>query len=558
MKSKWQEYRSSLIPITITAFLAHGFLLIASGTWWDDWVYADKNWEYMLDVCKQSSLPLHAYINGFLWLLPDGFYRIITFFLFLGDALLLYYILKKIPAFEAEDALWIAILFSVIPINDARITWICFGYSLGLFLFLLSFSIGVLWKTFPDKGPRRVIFRLVSLLLLFISYDTESNMAMTPLILFFFYYMDLRDHWKESCCGHRCRQFLISVLKHADYLLAPFVWYFADKMLFPGYGVYSGHSYVVAASLPDIIKRSFLLSGESLKGLLHNYSYMAGKMGLTAALLCLIVLIAITNKKSQPKAENKPAVNKCLGMILLGCTAFYFGVFPYLIKRGQAVESVLILGRDSLLLGIGTAIIIYYAVKLLANFRVKRGILLLIVVLGIAHFNYYYMTWQECYYQQLQLRSEIENNEHIIDNDTFLVMFSNDVVSTHFYQINGNSWRATGTQNRFYMSGINDIQYLIDMDENSWILNAYCMRDYDYKDKTIDGIIFVDYHPAGSKVILKEKAYELFKKEEFEKWIDTAADIKYVPLSETDSDYIVDLFKEGNLTRDMLYNSYSK
>ena len=132
--------------LTIVYVLGHSFLLMATGRWWDDWVYADKNWDYLLEVFMQSSLPLHAFINAGLWILPDGFYRIITFFLFYVGGIFVFLILKKLEFITKEECFWIVALYYVIPINDARITWICYGYSLGLFVYWTSFYLSTIWK----------------------------------------------------------------------------------------------------------------------------------------------------------------------------------------------------------------------------------------------------------------------------------------------------------------------------------------------------------------------------------------------------------------------------
>ena len=81
-KSRIYTTYKHLLLIFIVYVLSQGFLLVATGRWWDDWCYADKDWEHMYEVFRQASLPLEAYINAGLWLLPDNFYKIIVFALF--------------------------------------------------------------------------------------------------------------------------------------------------------------------------------------------------------------------------------------------------------------------------------------------------------------------------------------------------------------------------------------------------------------------------------------------------------------------------------------------
>lgn len=109
------DKHSHLFWISIVYLLTHGFLLIATGRWWDDWVYADKNWEYLYEVMLQSSNPLLAFLDASTWLFPDGFYRILVFAWFYIGTVTLYFIFRKM-------ALW----------DDKT--------SFGLFCFILQFQ----------------------------------------------------------------------------------------------------------------------------------------------------------------------------------------------------------------------------------------------------------------------------------------------------------------------------------------------------------------------------------------------------------------------------------
>lgn len=49
-KNKKMQNIKYILGITIAYTLAQGLLLVVSGMWWDDWDYANKNWNYLLEV----------------------------------------------------------------------------------------------------------------------------------------------------------------------------------------------------------------------------------------------------------------------------------------------------------------------------------------------------------------------------------------------------------------------------------------------------------------------------------------------------------------------------
>lgn len=561
MITKYKEniYFRHIFCFTIVYFAAHWFLLVATGRWWDDWVYADKNWDYMLEVFTQSSIPFHAVINAGLWIFPDGFNRILTFIYFYIGAILFYCILRKVNLFSKEACFWITLLYIVIPINDARITWICYGYSLGLFLFWVAFYLGTLWKEYT--GKKRIIIRTLSVFLLMVSFDTESIMLLTLIILFYFYYFELREDWKWKEIRDNIKKLVMAVIHHIDYLVAPIVWYVGSKILFPGYGIYGGHSYIYWDDLKEIIINSPRNAYATFKNIWNSYVNLLGntKVAMIVVLILLIYIACASFRKLKVKSQSGELAEsflKVCGMTLLGIIVFYIGFFPYVVKRNAPIENIYTNGRDTLLLGIGTAVILYYGLRIFLRSKVRQAANIILISVGVFHFNFIYLDWQEAYYQQLQLQHAIAESDEIKNNDTFLIMYKGALLSPTYYQTNGNSWAATGEQTRYYMTTTDMLYGLIEMNEDTWSLNAYGMNEYDYGDKTIDGIIFVDYTDIGKRTLIRQKINELFDKDEFNEWIDDLTNVKYVSLTKEDSDNLLQLYVEGKLNDSVIYEMY--
>lgn len=559
-RNKEDEIFWHIFWISIVYFLAHGFLFIATGRWWDDWVYADKNWGYLLEVFTQSSIPSLAYIDGFLWLFPDGVYRIFVFVIFYLGSVLFYHILRKLHFLSLTDCFWIMLFYVTAPVNDARITWICWPYSLGLFMYWSSFYLATMWKEENDK-KRRCVIRFFSIFALFMSFHAESIMILTSLIIGYFLYVDFKDDFVGWTVKDIKRLSLQSI-QYMDYWLAPIIWYFGTKMLYPGYGVYGGHSYVSWGSLWKIIACSPIYVIITLRSLILEYIMLLldAKIFFVSLLFFILLLAIMWRQKKFVSYEGimsfAKVVRQDCWMLLIGGGVFFLGAFPYIVKRNAPLRIIHTGGRDALLLGIGLSILLYYGIKIMFRHKIHIVLSLCVVVLGVIHFNVMYLDWQEAYYQQLQMRHEISHNEEIKRNNTFLVMFKGYKVACSFYQTNGNSWAATGEQTRFFMSGESQLRNLIEMDSDTWFLNAYGMKEYDYTDKYVDGIIFVDYKKIGTKELLRAKWNELFRKEAFDSWIGEIKNIKYVPLTKKESEQLISLFIDKKLTDETIYRMY--
>lgn len=548
-----------LFWMTVVYVLAHWFIPVSTGIWWDDWVYADHDAAYLMDVMLQSSVPLAGLVDIVIWYVP---YKLLAFLMFYADGILLNQILKSLDLFTEKAAFWISVLFMIIPVNDARITYMCFNYSLGLFCYFLSFYLITRWKR--QEGRKKILTRILSLLLLIPAFNAESIMLMVVLMLLYLYYEELKSGWEWKKIRLNVKKLFLAVFHYIDYLILPIANYFGTKILFPGYGWYGGHSYINWDDLPHTIITSPKYTWLTFISIFKNWwKVITGKpekialyMFVYAAVTGVTVWVLARNKKSvQSEKDNigKTAFHLCLGMLV-----FYLGLFPYIVKRGRGVDVIYTEGRDSLLLGVGTAIITYYLIcffRPLVREAVVRVILVCLTVSGIIYFNNVYLEWEKNHYQQLQIRDEIASNQQILDHNTFIVMYTGTTFSNMFFQTNGNSWVATGEETRFYMTGVNDLERLLQLNEDSWFRNAM-MKEYDYTDKTIDGVIYVNYNTnyMGRATVLKQKWNEFFNRDAFEQWIKESKDITYYPITPEQSDAIIEAYQNGDLTDETLIN----
>ena len=539
--------------LSVIFLFVNWFLLIISGVWWDDWAFYSRNVELVHEVMRQQSLPLEAYILRSVWWLPNGGYRVVVFLLFYFGSLLLYGVLRRTSVFNDQASFWITALYIAAPINDARVTLICYGYSLGLFSFWLAFYLTTLW--YEKTGRTKIILRIITVIVLVFSFNTESNMAMTLIILLWLYYMDLRlltDYWKDL--QGVVKKFIKIVFKYIDYLLVPIVFYFGKHILFPGYGAYQTHNYVDWQSLPEIIRHAPQYVYRTFMNLLKNYNPEEGKkiillVILTAAIIALFILWRgkrINN--SGNKQEQGNSINYLI-LLVLGLIVFCIGLFPYMIVRKGPISTIYVEGRDSMLLGIGIALIIYYSVALVLKDKFHVVVYLIAIILGAIHLNKCYFDFQEDFYYQLQFQKEVASNKDIQTGENLLCILEYPSPCSRFYQLNANSYVATGSLNKFYLQGVKDLKLLIDF--NPLFLGAgYNMWEYNPDNKTLDGIIYINNRPISDGDLLRLKWREIIDSDYFEEWIAASRDIEFVTLSEEESDAIIEAYKNGVLTDD--------
>ena len=539
--------------LTAIFLFANWFLLVISGVWWDDWGLYSHNVENLHEWMRQQSLPLEEYILRSVWWLPNGGYRVVVFFLFYFGSLLLYLTLRKTSVFSDKACFWITALYITVPINDARVTLICYGYSLGLFSFWVAFYLTTLW--YSQEGRTKIFLRIVTVVILVFSYNTESIMAMTMLILFWLYYMDLRlstDYWKDL--QRLFKKTINIVFKYIDYLLAPIVFYFGKHILFPGYGAYQTHNYVDWQSLPQILIQSPRYVYSTFMNVLENYYPEAGQKLILlilfgAVILYLFVLWRREKSIISDVGQERKNDIKYLILFAIGLIVFFIGVFPYVMIRKGAIPTIYVEGRDSMLLGIGTAIILYYGVTIVLKDNFQIITYIAIIILGAIHLNKCYFDFQEDYYHQLQFQKEVASNKDIQTSENLLCILEYPSPCSRFYQLNGNSYAATGRQNKFYFQGTNDLKYLVDF-APLILSERHSMSEYNPDNKTLDGVVFINNYPISNEDILRAKWKEIIDNEGFEEWLAASRDVEYVTLTEAESDTIIEVYKNGILTDD--------
>lgn len=503
--------KRDIIVVSIIYFLSQGFLVVLTGTWWDEKNWFFSTYQQMWDISLQLGKPSSYFIFSFLTIIPELCGRVLIFILFYLSALGVYIIFNQIPFISSQDVLLITALYVIIPINDARALLGVFPYSLGFFLYILGFCLLIILQ--EKYEYRNFLLRMATLVIFFCSFTLNSNLVFYALVLL--YILAFLIEGKK----------IHSFYKFLDFLIIPFVYFIFKNACFPAHGIYEGYNEV---TLEKIVHNIFLTFFECVSAIKNIFS-LWGRYILFAS-LCSFIFLGIyilerkrINNLGVSVKENKgnlPILYRIV-LLVMGVMTLYLGIFPYKIldlsNRYTGVS-----GRSSILIGVGAAISIYALILWVPYEYCRIWMCSLLIICGICHFNYFYLLYQQDYYRQMDIIYELKENKDVLyhkKNILYLSDYEPEISTTRFYTLNSNAAIAFGDQSHFIMHGVKDLVYLENEERMYKFVNEgdYQMKDYEIgKSNEVDAII--SYHDCiGLDETLYLKFLELTDHEKFEK-----------------------------------------
>ena len=534
--------------ITAVYFLAHAFMLILSGCWWDDWTFMTHNLAYINDVAMESGRPEWNLLIPFCWSQPNNG-RILIFFLYYLDALFVYIALKYSKLFNEKESLLITLLFAVFPVNDARLLISNFSYTVGLFFFYLTFMLFVLWNNREDRNKGK-IYRIPLLILFFVSFILNSLLVFYYILFVYLFVLDLKENKEER----KIRKLFGSVLnvlkKYPDFFILPFVYFGFNKTFFPTYGdtfdeynavtvggLLKGLLYIpisVAKMFFDVLKRSVL----SIK-----------IITVIAAAVSVFVVLKNNNDDESDKAD----LWHFLWTILGGLVVLMAGLFAYVMVRAGTLTVAGVKGRDAILTPLGSALIVYALVSCLKG-KLRKITAVLLILLGINTCNDLYLEWQKDYYYQLSMEN-LFINDVIERNDTFFLidLYESEIEGQRYYSLNTNAYHVYGDETRLFIPKASNLPLLeskesIEKTKNA-LDHAFVMKDYEPDDLYFDAVLEYSCYLSDEETLLL-KYYEVFDQEKFAEKILNNGELS---VTVVDDDFTVELMKEyraGNIGND--------
>lgn len=546
------------IYLSLIYTASHLMLCLISGQWWDDWCYWLNGPEQLIYSYTASGIPMQAYyIISIMWL-PNWGYRIVVFVLFLLVALIFYEILRKTDIFTEDDAFFIAAVAMTVPVNDARTVLNCYAYTFEIFLFMLGFLLATKIKSF--SGVKKYLIRIISLVLLLGSYSMESLLVFSGVIWLFFLY----DIHKENKSENFFRKAGLFLRHFWDYLILPFAFFILKRIFFKPFDAYAGYNQLTKNSIINGTLRfpiSAFFTGVEIG---RSYIIRIGPVSVAAMAVAItgyLIFKKIQTKKIQTKAlgfaeetSNKNNIKKWLKILVLGFVTYFAGIFAYVvIRQGKTLAVTTVDSRDVMLAGFGIAMIIVAVSRLIPVKRPFQNLLpVALIVLGVFHFNVWYLNYQEDWYQQKVLASVIDANDGFGEDNTIYCCFSepSPVATTRTYTVNGLSYTVTGRMDKLYLTRVSDLEYVYT--EHYFKGSGFNCDDYDTSDSTIDGVLFINNTPVSDSDLIKMRIHEIFDPDAFEDDLKNLTDAEYVRISTGTSDKIYECYADGELTNDTL------
>jgi hypothetical protein len=219
-------------------------------------------------------------------------------------------------------------------------------------------------------------------------------------------------------------------------------------------------------------------------------------------------------------------------------------MYPYTVVRNNYWVSINgVFGRDSMLLALGTSLLIYFGLEFVFGdfYRVRIMLYTVCIMFGILHFNRMYSEYQKDWFHIEAFGQAVLGNEEIYNNDSFYVIEKTNYVTkaTRFYSLNFYSKDITGDDSRCFTT---DLQYIYD--EPTYAVAGYGMGEYVH-DEVLDGIIVLDMEDISYGEMLKMRFYEAFDTEKYNQMISEKSKVSYVPVSREISEQIKKDYASG-------------
>lgn len=532
--------KSDLTKLVLANLFAHGYMLILTGTFWDDWgSYYHDSASWWRGAWEQGA-PWWAALVEMMWKLPDfGYrwlgYRWLAFVVFMLTSILVYIILASINYIGKKDALYLSILYTVLPINDARVVLINSMYIGSLLLFFIAFYLFLRWIKEPSKIRKRFL-RIIALFTFGVSFITNSLLVFYGIVLLYLFYIEYHDKKKIAMAT-------IQLFKYVDFIMLPIVYFIGTRIFFPTYGRYLNYNKVTiksviiaACKVPSIcMKQIALIWYNIFKPIVPSTILLITTCGLIIFAIIKTYQFIWNEKKTTIENFVRKIKEKTkLGNLLLGILLFALGIYAYIVIRGASLAVVGVGSRDTLLLGIGFAFILYYFFEmLLQSVVIKRCVGVLICFFCIISCNLHYMNYQRDAYWQEVLIDKLRVNNQIreVTNILFLSDDASGISGTRYYSLNGDASVAYGDQTRFFMNGYKDLS-LLGSEDIKLLVEEYgggLMRDYDTTYDKLDGI--VEFNCDITYVdCLKLKCQEMLNDSKYRKSLRQMGTLSYYPV----------------------------
>lgn len=496
---------------------SQGMLLLVTGRWWDDMTNVVRDVNALREMMMQAgAYPLGYWVDYLGWHLSVPK---VTFVIYFISTICFYNILQAVGV-TRQSSFVIAALYAVIPLNDARITWICFFYTISVCAFLVG--VCLLIKMLHAHGLSKLILRVATMVLIVgISFWTQSLLVFYALALG---YIVWQVGWWNS------------FKLYGDFWLAPLVFKVFKEIFAHPYGNYVGYNEITFLKLVRAVWVTVPASLHVVGGVLENAILSANASVIVLIIISAFIIRDIGNREYVQLGESS-VKGVAYGFIIL-----YLGLFAYVVVRGRySLDLIGPSGRDMLLAPMGVSVILYYLPSMLhIRNTMRNSLYALFIFLCVIHTNKIYIEYQiEEYHQQALIKLLLENKE--IEESQNVIMYINKIGSLNklqvnrFYTLSGCATIAYGNESHFLLNTKNDLKHFVNGEK--YAKREYNLSDWDYNYKRIDGVALYENELDGK--FWKLKYEQFFDNASFQDLLIEDAILLYQPLTQAQSDAII-------------------
>lgn len=346
--------------IGFISLIVHGLLLFNDGIYWDDWLsittLKDKNWSVIRAAGLERGVPFDSY---FIWFFSrfqniEFAQSLFAFLFILLASVLVYAICNQVGVLTRTDSLWIALIHLVYPAFQTRVLLSTTNYLFYYMLFLGGVFLAL--KSQDRDSIWRFGLRIGAYCLFLISFSLSS------LLVFYFGFLLLFVLYTRQVKAFSKREMLTRFLpRNLDFLLLPFLFWFAKEIIFPRYGLYTNYNQF-NFSVKNILTNCFYFLKNSIYGQLIG----AFQQLIDVPALTLLWILAILRGVSFLKQSKQINSIKPIHLFLYGVFLLGLGIFPYTVV-GLSPSMTGWDTRHSLLVGLPAAILIVATARMVFN-----------------------------------------------------------------------------------------------------------------------------------------------------------------------------------------------
>ncbi len=508
-----KNYCAIIVVYLITWF---PLLLNYDGVYWDDWTLVSQKNGELISVFDQAGSLFSGHLHTFLQSIGNGVfpYRLLTFFSYLIISLSIYYLAKPKGICGKSNAVYLAIFVAIFPVNTTRTAMICFS-SFYVALFFIAFVLLVYKR-------ESVKYRIISLLLFFISFEIQSLLVFYLLPISYLIFIGRYDIIKDKKIVSVLKGVKVFFLKNIVCLLLPFSHFIIKNTFFVPYGPFENYNTINIPwqEIPFWPYYSYLSS--FYKPMTASFGFLSITNVVFIAILGAICSVLFNIK------EKHPSLKREIIFIAIGCILFIVAIFPYYAVGKTGIGEWQ--SRFQVLIPLGASIVLLYGIKIVFNKNIIYFISSSCIVLfALFHLNNL-KDFQIDSFKQDAIMLQMKSINEVKNTQDEIILFNDKALdynalgrSYRFYEWNGMMKKVYGDQVRF---GMTENLY---KHAKSWLkytqYQNYNFYDYKGDGQKIAGTIHVKKttHLFTFKAMVKLFYLKVFNHKQYETTI-----IKYI------------------------------